>query len=206
MQGPHDSDDFMTLEDRDMMYSTAWGIGHNSNRTGVRLSGPTPKWSRADGGDGGSHPSNVFDYAYPTPGGINWTGDSPFVFTMDSPNLGGLLCSSTVISGDLWRLGQTKSGDTIKFTPTTYENAVLLTARVEAFVEDLQKWVNDSTRPLPTSLNTNLPSDFTGAILKIVDGDGATRPKVVYRQVSLLPNFTGQSSLIVLGWRYIHSR
>jgi len=101
MHGPHDSDDFMTTNDRTMLYSHAWKIGHNSNRTGVRLVGPVQEWSRKDGGEGGSHPSNIFDYGYPSPGGINWGGDSAVIFSMDSPDLGGLLCSSTVISADL---------------------------------------------------------------------------------------------------------
>lgn len=74
LHGPHDDDTFMTAADREMLYSTAWKIGHNSNRTGIRLIGPSPQWSRKDGGDGGAHPSNCFDYGYPC-GGINWGGD-----------------------------------------------------------------------------------------------------------------------------------
>src|ERR1700709_1012386 len=80
MHGPHDSDDFMTTADRKMLYSHPWKIGHNSNRTGVRLVGPVPEWSRKDGGEGGSHPSNIFDHGYPSPGGINWGGDSAVIF------------------------------------------------------------------------------------------------------------------------------
>lgn len=59
MHGPHDSDDIMTPEDREMLYTTRWKIGHNSNRTGIRLVGPVPKWARKDGGEGGSHPSSA---------------------------------------------------------------------------------------------------------------------------------------------------
>lgn len=44
-----------------------------SNRLGVRLEGPAPQWARNDGGEGGSHPSNVHDHVYAL-GTINFTG------------------------------------------------------------------------------------------------------------------------------------
>jgi allophanate hydrolase subunit 2 len=47
-----------------------------SNRLGVRLEGPAPKWARTDGGEGGSHPSNVHDHVYAL-GTINFTGNHP---------------------------------------------------------------------------------------------------------------------------------
>lgn len=46
------------------------------NRLGVRLEGPAPKWARIDGGEGGSHPSNVHDHVYAL-GSINFTGNMP---------------------------------------------------------------------------------------------------------------------------------
>ena len=47
----------------------------NRNRLGVRLEGPAPKWARTDGGEGGSHPSNVHDHVYAI-GTINFTGNT----------------------------------------------------------------------------------------------------------------------------------
>lgn len=182
MQGPHDSDDFMTAKDREMLYTYKWQIGHNSNRTGIRLIGPAPEWGRKDGGEGGSHPSNVFDYCYPSPGGINWGGNSPFVFSMDSPDLGGLICSSTVIKGDLWRLGQLRPGQTVSFKPTTYESALDLNERVENYIEDCQAFVSGKAETI-SKLDLVLPDAFSGAILRKVQGDGILRPDVVYRQV-----------------------
>lgn len=35
-----------------------------SNRLGIRMEGPRPKFARLDGGEGGSHPSNVHDHVY----------------------------------------------------------------------------------------------------------------------------------------------
>lgn len=186
MHGPHDSDDFMTPKDKQMLYTTEWKIGHNSSRTGIRLVGPVPEWARKDGGEGGSHPSNIFDHGYPSPGGINWGGDSPCVFVMDSPDLGGLLCSTTVILGDLWRLGQVKPGGTLKFKPTTFSLARRLVDRVEAFIVNIESLVSGSSTFKPvldlTLPDPDLPLGQSNAVLKTVDADGH-RPKVVYRQV-----------------------
>lgn len=186
MHGPHDSDDFMTIKDREMLYSTAWKIGHNSNRTGIRLVGPVPEWSRKDGGEGGSHPSNIFDYGYPCPGGINWGGDSSVIFSMDSPDLGGLLCSTTVISADLWRVGQVKPGGYLKLKPTIFEHALELVDRVEAFIANIKALVDGKSEMVP-SLDlalppSGIPESTSNAILKTVPGDDK-RHQVVYRQV-----------------------
>lgn len=194
MHGPHDSDDFMTEKDKKMLYSTAWKIGHNSNRTGVRLVGPVPGWSRKDGGEGGSHPSNIFDYGYPCPGGINWGGDSAVVFSMDSPDLGGLLCSSTVVSADLWRLGQIKPGEYLKLKPITFELALELRDRLEKFILDVRALVEGKSEDRPVLdlklSDSELEEGKSNAILKIIPADGA-RQQVVYRQVSLLARSKG---------------
>lgn len=43
----------------------------------------------------------------PTPAGaINFTGDHPVVLTMDGPSLGGFICPATIISTELWKIGQ----------------------------------------------------------------------------------------------------
>ncbi|MCS5946682.1 hypothetical protein LNP25_24365 [Klebsiella variicola subsp. variicola] len=36
----------------------------NSSRTGVRLIGPKPVWTRDSGGEAGLHPSNIHDNPY----------------------------------------------------------------------------------------------------------------------------------------------
>lgn len=61
VQGPHDSEEIMTVTDRNMIYETDWKVGHNANRTGVRLVGPSPQWARDSGGEAGSHPSNYLE-------------------------------------------------------------------------------------------------------------------------------------------------
>ncbi|EMG47729.1 Multifunctional urea amidolyase, partial [Candida maltosa Xu316] len=60
--GPHGSPDFFKPEAVDEFFSETWKVHYNSNRFGVRLIGPKPKWARKDGGEGGLHPSNTHDY------------------------------------------------------------------------------------------------------------------------------------------------
>src|SRR2546430_16505918 len=78
-------------------------MDHRSDRTGVRLSGPAPEWSRPDGGEAGLHPSNIHDSPYPV-GGIMISGGTPVVVGPDGPSLGGFVVPAGGIPGDPWRL------------------------------------------------------------------------------------------------------
>ncbi|HER34623.1 MAG TPA: urea carboxylase [Halothiobacillaceae bacterium] len=120
--GPHGAPDFFTPEDIEMFFGTDWEVHYNSSRTGVRLIGPKPEWAREDGGEAGLHPSNIHDNAYAI-GTIDFTGDMPVILGPDGPSLGGFVCPATIITADLWKLGQFKPGDTIRFVPTTLAEA-----------------------------------------------------------------------------------
>jgi urea carboxylase len=123
--GPHGADDFFTQADIDQFFATDWEVHYNSSRTGIRLNGPKPEWAREDGGDAGLHPSNIHDNAYAF-GSVDFTGDMPVILGPDGPSLGGFVCPATVIQADLWKLGQVRSGDTIRFVPVSLEHAVKL--------------------------------------------------------------------------------
>lgn len=71
----------------------------------MRLNGPRPSWTRTDGGEGGSHPSNVHDHTYAI-GTVNFTGDMPVILMVDGPSLGGFVCPATIVSTELWKIGQ----------------------------------------------------------------------------------------------------
>ena len=123
--GPHGSPDFFTYHDIDVFFKAEWEVHYNSSRTGVRLIGPKPEWARSDGGEAGMHPSNIHDNAYAI-GTIDFTGDMPVILGPDGPSLGGFVCPATTISADLWKLGQLKAGDKVKFIPVSIEDAVML--------------------------------------------------------------------------------
>jgi urea carboxylase len=114
LYGPHGAPDFFTDADIAMFFATAWEVHYNSSRTGVRLIGPTPKWARTDGGEAGLHPSNIHDNAYAI-GAVDFTGDMPVILGPDGPSLGGFVCPATIVQAELWKMGQLKPGDTVRF-------------------------------------------------------------------------------------------
>jgi len=114
LDGPHGAPDFFTPDDIAMLYGTRWTVHYNSSRTGVRLIGPKPQWARTDGGEAGLHPSNIHDNAYAV-GAVDFTGDMPVILGPDGPSLGGFVCPVTVVREELWKLGQLRPGDTVRF-------------------------------------------------------------------------------------------
>lgn len=110
--GPHGAPDFFTPEGLDQLLSTHWTVHHQSARTGVRLSGPVPRFARTDGGEAGLHPSNILDSAYGV-GTIMLAGDMAVIVGPDGPSLGGFTAIAQIISADLWCLGQLRAGDQI---------------------------------------------------------------------------------------------
>ena len=55
---------------------------------------------------------------------------------------------------------------------------------MEDFVSGIESWLQGEAEPLPLDLVLPRSSQESTAILRTVDGDGGTRPSVVYRQVS----------------------
>ncbi|MEB3069077.1 5-oxoprolinase/urea amidolyase family protein [[Mycobacterium] vasticus] len=115
-EGPHAAPEFLTRADMATLTSTDYTVHFNSDRTGVRLVGPKPRWARADGGEAGLHPSNIHDTAYSV-GALDFTGDTPILLGPDGPSLGGFVCPVTVVRGDRWKLGQLAPGDTVRLVP-----------------------------------------------------------------------------------------
>ena len=120
--GPHGAPEFFTDTDIDDLLGTAYEVHFNSDRTGIRLIGPQPRWARADGGEAGLHPSNIHDTAYSV-GALDFTGDTPILLGPDGPSLGGFVCPVTVTTAQRWKLGQLKPGDTIRFVAVRGDRA-----------------------------------------------------------------------------------
>ncbi|WP_031410383.1 urea carboxylase [Thiomonas sp. FB-Cd] len=134
--GPHGAPDFLTDADVAMLFATDWEVHYNSNRTGVRLIGPRPQWARADGGEAGLHPSNIHDNAYAI-GSIDFTGDMPILLGPDGPSLGGFVCPGVIVTADLWKMGQLRPGNTVRFVPVGLDEALRLETAQDAALEDL---------------------------------------------------------------------
>ncbi|MCW0181630.1 MAG: urea carboxylase [Zavarzinia sp.] len=114
--GPHGAPDFFQDADIDDLFAATYEVHFNSARTGVRLIGPKPRWARADGGEAGLHPSNIHDNAYAI-GAIDFTGDMPIILGPDGPSLGGFVCPAVIARDELWKAGQLKPGDKVRFVP-----------------------------------------------------------------------------------------
>ncbi|RED66235.1 urea carboxylase [Cohnella lupini] len=123
--GPHCTEEFLSPEYLNQLTETVWEVHFNSSRTGVRLIGPAPLWSREDGGEAGLHPSNIHDNAYAI-GTLDLTGDMPILLGPDGPSLGGFVCPVTTASAEFWKIGQLHPGDKVRFRLMTLEDAQTL--------------------------------------------------------------------------------
>ncbi|WP_158735010.1 urea carboxylase [Alteribacillus sp. YIM 98480] len=120
--GPHCTEEFLQEDYLTQLSETEWEVHFNSSRTGVRLIGPAPNWTREDGGEAGLHPSNIHDNAYAV-GTLDLTGDMPIILGPDGPSLGGFVCPVTTASAEFWKIGQLHPGDTVRFQLLTIEEA-----------------------------------------------------------------------------------
>ncbi|WP_144630950.1 urea carboxylase [Bordetella genomosp. 13] len=174
LYGPHGAPDFFTPEAIDEFFAADWEVHYNSNRLGVRLTGPRPTWARQDGGEAGLHPSNIHDCEYAV-GSINFTGDSPVILTRDGPSLGGFVCPVTIARAELWKVGQVKPGDRIRFKRIDYAQAVALEREQDARIETLSA---------PGATHVALAAHADGAATTLVASlpPAPGRPGVAYRQ------------------------
>ncbi|KAE8446988.1 hypothetical protein EG329_011470 [Mollisiaceae sp. DMI_Dod_QoI] len=141
MPGPHAFPDFFSKSSFTEFFEQPWKVHYNSNRVGVRLTGPKPKWARENGGAAGLHPSNIHDSPYSI-GSISFTGDEAVILTCDGPSLGGFVVFATVISAEMWKVGQMKPGDEILLSPVTISEAMLLETSVQNSINSLSPMCN----------------------------------------------------------------
>ena len=170
LYGPHGAPDFFTDESVETFFAAEWQVHYNSNRLGVRLVGPKPSWTRSDGGEAGLHPSNVHDCEYAV-GSVNFTGDMPVILTQDGPSLGGFVCLVTIAKAELWKVGQVKPGDKIRFIPISFDQALALEKRQD----DLLAQMGACAAPL------QLVAQRTAPIVAELPARG-TAPQMVVRQ------------------------
>ncbi len=171
--GPHGAPEFFTEVDMATFFAADWEAHYNSSRTGVRLIGPKPTWARTDGGEAGLHPSNLHDNAYAI-GAVNFTGDMPVILGPDGPSLGGFVCPVTIVEGELWKAGQLRPGDKIRFVRLSPSDARKIGDQREAEIATL----------VPCDLKNLESVAGLGADAAIVGGipDQPGKPRVVYRR------------------------
>lgn len=175
--GPHGSPDFFTESSIATFFSSEWKVHYNSNRFGVRLVGPKPEWARKDGGEAGLHPSNAHDYVYSL-GAVNFTGDEPVILTCDGPSLGGFVCAAVVVEAEMWKIGQVKPGDLIKFVPITFDEAIELKKWQDKVIDGL---LDDAPLSIVAAATTRTEIAKSDPVLYF-HAATSTFPKAVYRQ------------------------
>ncbi|MBC7755586.1 MAG: urea carboxylase [Bdellovibrio sp.] len=180
LYGPHGAPDFFTEADIALFFSTDYEVHYNSNTTGIRLIGPKPEWARKDGGEAGLHPSNIHDNAYAI-GSIDFTGDMPIILGPDGPSLGGFVCPAAIVQAELWKMGQLKAGDTIRFVRLSQAEAAALETAQNKLVAKIGR--DDITLPANTLIanpaikNIDSHSPILAEVAKT-----AHQIKTVYRQ------------------------
>ncbi|HSH73556.1 MAG TPA: urea carboxylase [Methylophilaceae bacterium] len=174
LYGPHGAPDFFTAEDITMFFSTDWEVHYNSNTTGIRLIGPKPQWARTDGGEAGLHPSNIHDNAYAI-GTVDFTGDMPVILGPDGPSLGGFVCPATIVQAELWKMGQLKAGDKLRFRQLTQAEANALEAAQDVMIATLSA---SSLKQAALGSSSNNPASPVLSQIEPTTG----QIKVVYRQ------------------------
>ena len=114
LYGPHGAPDFFT--DDDIATFFARRLGSALQLQPHRRAPDRPE--AAVGAHGrrrsGLHPSNIHDNAYAV-GAVDFTGDMPVILGPDGPSLGGFVCPATIVRAELWKLGQLRPGDTVRF-------------------------------------------------------------------------------------------
>jgi urea carboxylase len=173
--GPHAAPDFFTPRDIEVLFRTAWEVHFQSSRTGIRLIGPKPEWARQDGGEAGLHPSNIHDVPYAI-GAIDFTGDMPILLGPDGPSLGGFVCPATVAHAELWKLGQLRPGDRVRFVLLTEARASELAHSQETLIARLDA-PKSSVRLDPAENSALLRQQRA-----VIDESPSREPAVVYRR------------------------
>lgn len=110
-----------------VFFGSGFQVSPQSNHMGLRLLGPTvpapPRGTRI------SEPMPV--------GGIQVTpGGQPIVLLNARGTIGGYPLLATVITADVWRLGQLRPGDTVRFQAVTVEEGQALTRQT---IEEIER-------------------------------------------------------------------
>ena len=172
LYGPHGAPDFFTPDDIATIAASKWEVHYNSNRTGVRLTGPKPEWARQDGGEAGLHPSNIHDNPYAV-GAVDFTGDMPIILGPDGPSLGGFVCPFVVIAADRWKMGQLSAGDTVRFIPV--DDATAQTA-----LSQQNAWLVGDTDSAEAPATAAHLATLSPVLAELPETD--ERPRILYRR------------------------
>jgi allophanate hydrolase subunit 2 len=129
LPGPQEQD--FLEESRRVFLSSSFTVSSQSDRTGIRLSGPAIHRKR-DLGDSIISEGIV-------PGAIQVPGDAQPIILLVETVTGGYRKIATVVSADLPLLGQIKPGDQIRFREVPIREAITAMQESENHINTLKK-------------------------------------------------------------------
>ncbi|KAK7030457.1 hypothetical protein VNI00_014042 [Paramarasmius palmivorus] len=180
LPGPQGDNEYVSTDGIEKFYTTKWKVAASSNRMGIRLEGPEAiAWARDNGGEGGSHPSNILDNGYAL-GTLNINGDTPVILTNEGPDMGGYMCFCTIASAELWKAGQLSAGSTVQFKRSTWEQARSLQQCLDSWLTELEAAVRQSAVSMLTSVSSPTYDEARyEPKLRVISS--ANKPEVVFR-------------------------
>jgi antagonist of KipI len=126
--GPQD--DHFPAASKDLFLDTSYQVTSQSDRTGIRLKGPAL----------GARPSleaSIISEGV-IAGAVQVPGDGQPIILLGETVTGGYRKIATVISADLFRLGQIRPGDSIRFRMVSQHEALAALERLEAAIGSLR--------------------------------------------------------------------
>jgi len=136
--GPHDH--LFTEESIEMFFSQTWRVSYKASRFGVRYIGPKfnfkPRPSHQVKRDPKGDPSNIPSQGVPL-GAIEIAGgEEPIAIGVDGPSSTGYAMIATIISADLWKIGQSKPDDLSSFRRVEIDEAYQILIDSEAWIKE----------------------------------------------------------------------
>ncbi len=113
--GPHDG---YFRDHLQHFFKATYKVTTDCNRMGIRLSGPTINRDA-------TAPESIISEPI-VPGNIQIPANGQPIVLMKEQTIGGYTNIATVVSSDIWRLGQAKPDDTLRFVQISLEEAHLL--------------------------------------------------------------------------------
>jgi biotin-dependent carboxylase-like uncharacterized protein len=126
--GPHEH---LFQRQLDGFFDSIFTVSPQSNRMGYRLQGP--EMAR----DPGALESIVSEPV--VAGNIQIPADGQPILLLREQTIGGYTTIATVISADLWRIGQAKPGDTVRFVQVTLEEGQRFSGDWQAFLAETER-------------------------------------------------------------------
>ncbi|HIV73827.1 MAG TPA: biotin-dependent carboxyltransferase family protein [Candidatus Pseudogracilibacillus intestinigallinarum] len=130
----------LTEESKQKFFDLEWQVTPEANRVGYRFKGERLNFVEREQPFGaGSNPSNVVDLGYPI-GSIQVPdGVEPIALLNDAVTGGGYVTIATIISTDLDKMAQIKSGEKVKFISLTIEEALEARKEVKEKLDQIRK-------------------------------------------------------------------